>query len=90
MKKQNIYALFFSGLYVAFSAYLVVSYLVEPRDQLIFQFIISLPFSLLLLPLADASWHGMLQAGVIGLLGLVQFYLLGYWIGHFIHGNQKQ
>jgi hypothetical protein len=69
----------YSFLYSA----LIIGYLVHQRDQLLLIAIMNFPSSLLLFLFVDAESTAFTQAFLLGVLGLIQYSLIGFYIGKF-------
>ena len=68
-------------IYGALFCVLLASYVQHPRDQLPMLGIVGLPVNLIFYMLADASWGAFTQATLLGLLGLLQYGGIGYFLG---------
>lgn len=81
MNCKKKYSIVLASIYFLFFLMLVISYYTNQRDQLIFLTIIGLPTSFVFFAVGNPDWSAELQYVVIGLLGLLQYSLLGYFVG---------
>jgi hypothetical protein len=69
--------------YSLFFGFAIHSYYTDPRSQLVFLSIVGLPADLIYFAIADASWTVSAQVAWVGLLSLLQYSVVGYFVGRF-------